>query len=680
MRLRFRLPLLIVSFTILAAVGVGVAASYVSRDGLREAVESKLTALALTRATSLEEYLSAIVSDIKIVATDPTTAVAINDFQNGWNELGDGQTAKLQQLYIDDNPFPTGAKHELIAANDSSLYSQYHGIYHPRLKHFLEERGYYDIFLVGIDGNLVYTVYKELDYATNLITGNWADTGLGEAFRSARAAEDGQITFVDFAPYEPSFGAPASFISLPVFLEGEKIGAVVFQMPIDRINDVMRVDAGLGESGNSIIVGSDYLLRNDIQQTEQNDVLQTKFENSLVDAALNGQSGYTLIASPSGEIAAAYLPLHFQDTTWAIVTRQNASEALAASSRTLWLIALVATVILIVAAVGGFLASRQDSDRIGLMTATMRQMAQGDFDHTIPCLERRDEFGEMASALEIFLENSKERARLEEANKTRQKEIEALIASFDHSVRASLENFKSVVGSLNHSAHEISDATSATNLQIQSVATATEELTASVKEIAHSAVKSRDIVSNSVTRVETASNNVEQLAEKVAQIDGIVELISDIAEQTNLLALNATIESARAGDAGKGFAVVASEVKALASRTAQATDDINVRLEEIKTGSGAATAAVNEIAEVIKEVDHAAIAIAGAVEEQQAATAEIAGSALTATQQSDLVSSRVHGNNENSGPSVRQAAETVEMQAANLADEIAQFLGNVRAA
>jgi len=175
----------------------------------------------------------------------------------------------LQEHYIAENPNPTGQKHKLDDGGEGSAYDAAHRIYHPIIRSFLERFGYYDIFLVDPDtGDIVYSVFKEVDFATSLLSGPYKDTNFARTFLAARNAREGEfVRLVDFEPYYPSYNAPASFIASPIFDGGEKIGVLVFQMPIERINNIMTShqawrDVGLGESGETYIVGGDFLMRN----------------------------------------------------------------------------------------------------------------------------------------------------------------------------------------------------------------------------------------------------------------------------------------------------------------------------------------------------------------------------------------------------------------------------------
>ena len=265
-----KLPVVMVLLIVISsAVSISIALTKSSQDAFK-AAENKLTALRESRKVAMESYLDTIEQDLSALAKNDYVKQALIDFKGGWDGLQVNQTSVLQELYINSNPHPTGSKDELDYASDGSLYSQYHKKYHPWFRHFLRLRDYYDIFLFDTSGNLVYTVFKELDYATNLNSGKYKDTDLGNAFRAAmqNSSVDKQ-SFFDFKPYAPSHGAAASFISQAIMEDGKVSGVLVFQMPIARINGVMQVAAGMGESGETYLVGADYLMRSDSRFSPQ---------------------------------------------------------------------------------------------------------------------------------------------------------------------------------------------------------------------------------------------------------------------------------------------------------------------------------------------------------------------------------------------------------------------------
>ena len=224
------------------------------------------------------------------------------------------------------------------------------------------------------------------------------------------------------------------------------------------------------------------------------------------------------------------------------------------------------------------------------------------------------------------------------------------------------------------------------SMSVESVASASEQLSASINDISQQAAHAAGIASRAVSQARDTDGTVQGLAKSAARIGEVVGLINTIAAQTNLLALNATIEAARAGEAGRGFAVVASEVKSLASQTAKATDEISEQIADIQRVAGDAIDAIKGIGSIIGEVNEVATAIAAAVQEQGAATQEITRSTQFAAQGTKNVSDNITGVKADADKSaaaaedVKQASETLETQSQQLGNQVTQFLGNIRAA
>lgn len=238
----------------------------------------------------------------------------------------------------------------------------------------------------------------------------------------------------------------------------------------------------------------------------------------------------------------------------------------------------------------------------------------------------------------------------------------------------------------NDEAKAVAEAADRARQNIETVASAAEELTASIREIGDRIEGSARVAGTAVTQVSTANAEIMSLADATQRIGAIVQMISDIAAQTNLLALNATIEAARAGDSGKGFAVVASEVKQLASRTAKATDDIQNQIQAVQGSVEGAVDKVQGVTETIQEIDRIIAGIAASIEQQSAATQDIARNMVEAADGTRSVAYRIQ--------TVETSLETTELAAAttqtsagrlsertqHLIDAINLYLGRVRAA
>ncbi len=350
---------------------------------------------------------------------------------------------------------------------------------------------------------------------------------------------------------------------------------------------------------------------------------------------------------------------------------------------------------------------RNVSYPIRRMTDVMRRLANHELDITIPCLQRRDEVGGMAAAVQVFRNVMIERDRLsgeqerEHAIKTRKAcRIEELLHAFESQAGAmtsllagasaeleeTAQSMTSSAEQTHHQAGEVASAAATAGSSVHTVAAAAEQLTASVAEISRQIEQSSAMTERAVGGARRTDETVGELAEAAERIGRVVDLISQIASQTNLLALNATIEAARAGDAGKGFAVVASEVKNLASQTASATNEIASQVNSIQAATRHAVTSIREIAGTVEQLGEIAAAIAGAVREQGAATLEIARNAQSTAEATGVVVRNISGVNvsaNETGASALQvlgSASSLSKQADNLSDEVAVFLRAVRAA
>lgn len=711
MRIRTKLSACFLAFGALPMAGVGIVSYLNARsasitvaqhatDALTEAAENTAETISKIKTAQVSEYFEtaskqvatlacepqiiaslqsltngfrAFVDDRRVVADKDVDDLAIlkgfyrSDFTSLYKQKNDGQVPDvdgildrissdaraLQNAYIASNPNTVGSKVNLLESPFKTKYDSAHKFVHKYLMNYVTELGYYDLFLIdGVSGDLVYSVYKEVDFATNLYNGPFANTSLGRAFQKANGLSPTDPPVVlDFAKYFPSFEAPASFIAAPVFDGDKRIGVVALQISIDKINSVMDLGTTLGENTEAYIVGSDFLPRSDSKRDPKNRTIVSAFRNpqlgqirtASVEKALRGESGVHQTENYLGEqTISSYAPLKTLGLNWAVVVDQPIDVALAGiqiisqtnnraqSSLVYWTFVLltggIATILpLSLWIIRGFMKP------IDATIATLQDIAEGEGDLTRRLDESRaDELGRLAHWFNAFADRIhdlvcivKQDVQLLSANSV---QLRSTAESLSAQVSTSKQQSASVSAAaeqMSVSMVNVSDNTDTMSHAIRAVAASVEEMNSTIREIAGNAEMSAKVAGQAASLVEESNERISALGQSAHEIGKVIEVIQEIAEQTNLLALNATIEAARAGEAGKGFAVVATEVKELAKQTAAATDDIRARIEAIQGTTSDAVGSIRAISDVINNVNEVSRSIAAAVEEQSITTRQI---------------------------------------------------------
>jgi methyl-accepting chemotaxis protein len=563
--------------------------------------------------------------------------------------------------------------------------------------------------LFSAKGDIIYTVFKERDFATNVLNGQWKDTDIANTFRAVRDnPKPDFVAFFDFKPYAPSNDVPAAFIAAPILDgDGTFLGAVAFQMPIDRINAILTPEKGLGETGEIYLVGSDLLMRTNSRFSKESTILKTKVDTGSVLESLEGETHYDQNTNYRGKnVIVGHGPLDFNGVRYALVAEIEKDEMLADYYYMQWMNILVGLGCVVIITILSTIYARTLSTPINRMVAAMKELAGGNNQASIPYIERLDEIGDIAKAVQVFKENAMAMEVMQDEQeklkvKAEQDKVETmnnLADTFDSRTRdliASLlqsaqtmtdtaQTMRKASDETARSSTSVASAATEADSNVQTVAAAAEELAASSGEIARQISDVARRASSASSEAQETSRSVQELNELADSIGEVVNAIKDIADQTNLLALNATIEAARAGAAGKGFAVVADEVKKLATETGQKTEEIDARVGRIQTAIRASVEAMNRIIENVQQIDSATASVASAVEEQNAATSEIGRNVTQATAGTSQVSQSItqvqqtaNQTGEAAGDVLSMASELKTISDA-LNDQIQDFLREIR--
>jgi methyl-accepting chemotaxis protein len=594
---------------------------------LNQEIEGKFAAIQAAKTGHLQDYFKQISKALKVLRDDPYALEALLAMNQAFESNGNSV--------------------------NNEAWRQQAEKYNVRLKDITDDNGWYDLFLIHKDGDIVYTAAREPDLGMIIPKSELKDSGLGKAFQALQTAPDEAVFFADFAPYAPSAGAHAGFMIAKMRdATGKVAGYSALQIPTDQLNAVMQQRTGLGETGESYLVGSlggNNSLRSDrvIKKGKVGD----KKTDEFIELALQGKSGSGTKTGSTGEKEFTYYsPVAIEGVRWCMITTIAEKEAFAAVA-SLRMISII--LVLVVAAVVAGLALLVAAGMVRPINRTvvmLKDIAEGEGDLTRRLeIHSRDELGEMARWFNVFMEKLQTlikdiggNSKTLETSSASLSVIAGQLATGAEKMSQRSNGVATATEEMSANMNNVAAAIEEASTNVNMVAAATEEMTATVQEIAQNSGKARGITEKAVVTTNSASAKVNELGRAALEISKVTEVITEISEQTNLLALNATIEAARAGEAGKGFAVVANEIKELAKQTATATQQIKSRIEGVQNSTKDTVGEIGQISKVIDEVNDIVGTIAAAVEEQSVSSQEISTNISQASQGIEEVNQNVN--------------------------------------
>lgn len=591
-------------------------------DSIQAQAFSQLESVRSIKKAQISNYLSSLKASLQVLNDDPYASEAFNAFDKALTTDG----------------------------LNSDAWRQAENQYAERFININKVNAWYDLFFINLQGDIIFTAAKESDLGSNIALSGLNQTSLGDAFQSSQQNSLTAISVSDFKPYPPSNDEPAAFMMTKLSdLTGKHIGYIALQFPLNKVNEIMQQRDGMGDTGETYLVGEDRRMRSDsyldptghsVIASFAGNISENGVNTEAVKAAFTGETASRIIIDYNGNsVLSSFSTIDLGEFKWALIAEIDEAEAFETSKTLINITAVIVTVVSVIITAIAIVIAKNISGPIVQAVVIAQRVSSGDLTADID-VDQSDELGLLQQAMHDMI--------------IKLKDMVEHIANSANQQAAASQELSSIT--------ELTDENvSRQHLATEQVATAINEMSVSIDEVTQNTSEASNAADTSTKLVHISSIAVNETIEQIVKLSdditkskvliddvqagtkdiaNILVTIKGIADQTNLLALNAAIEAARAGEQGRGFAVVADEVRNLAQNTQNSTVEIEKMIKSLEQNVSAATnsmVAGTDQAQLIVDKTHEVTQSLAEVESSVSMISDMNIQISTATQQQSEV-------------------------------------------